>query len=227
MAPNFQSSFIPKGPVTQETFKKKKTGIAGVLAISLFIISIVAAGGAYAYKAIIKGNIQDLQAELANAEKNIDKENIVEMAQFGKKLDLVKSIVSKHQVVSNFLNELSSSTVSSVYFVDFSYGSVKDGSLDIVLHGKSTSYAGVALQEDILLKNKNFRSVSFTNLTLADKGLISFDLNISIDPQISVYSPPVDNIEEENPNIDSLGIDNPETKIDNIDAEINNILKNE
>ena|SRR3989344_1058458 len=226
MAPNFQSSFIPKGPVDQEVFKNKKTGIAGVLAISLFVISIVVAGGAYFYKGMIKNDIQNLQAQLAEAEKNIDKETINEMTQFGKKLDLVKSIVLKHQVVSNFLNELASSTVVSVNFVDFSYGNpnVSDKNLSIVLRGEATSYAAIALQEDIFLKNKNFNSVLFSNLTLGDKGFISFDLNISVDPQIAIYSPEVADIEVVEDVIDETEIS---TDIDEIEAEINNILKNE
>ena len=41
MASNFQSSFIPKGSTTEEVFKNKKTGIAGILAVSLFVVSIV------------------------------------------------------------------------------------------------------------------------------------------------------------------------------------------
>ncbi|KKP56482.1 MAG: hypothetical protein UR80_C0018G0008 [Parcubacteria group bacterium GW2011_GWB1_35_5] len=232
MASNFQSSFIPKGSTTEEVFKNKKTGIAGILAVSLFVVSIVAAGGTYFYKGMIKNDIQNLQSQLMEAEKNIDKKTINEMDQFSKKLDLVKSIVFKHQVVSNFLDELAASTVGSVHFIDLSYGNIENGNLSVVLKGESSSYAAIALQEDIFLKNENFNSVSFSNLSLAEKGFISFDLNILVNPQLSIYSVPVSDIENtedfglENTEIDA-GIVDIENEIDNIDAEINNILENE
>ncbi|MEK7117002.1 MAG: hypothetical protein AAB837_02460 [Patescibacteria group bacterium] len=189
MAPNFQSSFIPKEPVTEEVFKKKKAGIFGVLAVSLFISSIVISAAMYVYKGIIKSEIQNLQSQLAESEKNIDKKTIGDMSQFAKKLDIVKSIVYKHQVISNFLSSLASSTVSSVQFTDFAYNNAKEDSLDVTLHGKADSYASIALQENIFSQNKRFKSMLFSNLTLADKGEVSFDLAISVDPQISVYAP--------------------------------------
>lgn len=189
MASNFQSSFIPKGPVTQEVFKKKKAGALGVLVVSLFITSIIVSIALFAYKDVLKGDIQNLQSQLADAEKNIDKKTINEMSQFGKKLDLTKSLILKHQVISNFLDSLASTTVSSVQFDDFSYGNIRDTGLTVVLRGKATSYAGIALQENIFSQNEHFNSVSFSSLSLTEKGFISFDLAISVDPQIFVYSP--------------------------------------
>ena len=190
MAPNFQSSFIPKDPMTEEkVFKKKKAGIFGVFAVSLFVTSIIGSIGMYAYKSIIKSEIKDLESQLAGAEEAIDKQTINEMMQFSKKLDIVKSLVYKHQVVSNFLSALSTSTVSTVQFDNFNYGDIKDGNLTVNLKGKATSYAAIALQENVFVQNKYFKSMTFSNLNLTDKGLVSFDIALSVDPQIAVYNP--------------------------------------
>lgn len=189
MATNFQSSFIPKGSVTEEVFKPKKTGFVGVLVVALFISSIVISILMYVYKGIIQGDIRDMELQLADAEKNIDVKTINEMIQFSKKLNAAKTVVVKHQVISGFLNTLASSTVSSVQFIDFNYGNLEEGKLTVNLKGKAASYASVALQEHIFSQNKYFKSVTFSNLTLADKGLISFDLTIAVDPQISAYAP--------------------------------------
>lgn len=189
MAPSFQSSFIPKSPVTEEVFKKKKAGILGVLAVSLFVSSIVISIGIYVYKGMLKNDIEGLQAELAQAENNIDKETINEMAQFGEKLNIAKLLVTKHQVISNFLSSLSSSTVSSVQFTELTYGNMQGSGLTIGLQGKADSYASIALQENVFSQNKYFKSLTFSDLNLSDKGAVSFKLDISVDPQISVYSP--------------------------------------
>jgi len=190
MAPNFQSSFIPKEPATKEIFVKKKAGIFGILAVSLFFASIIIAVGLFFYKGIIKNDIQSLESQLSVSEKNIDKKTIDDMYKFSQKLDVVKSIVAKHQVVSNFLDALSSSTVSSVQFTSFNYSNLEEGKLTVNLQGKATNYSSVALQENVFSQNKYFESTSFSNLNLTDKGSVTFDLVILVDPQISIYSSP-------------------------------------
>jgi len=188
MAPNFQSSFIPKEPVTEEIFKKKKAGLFGILAVSLFIATIIVSIALFAYKSILKNEIRDIQSQLAEAEKSIDKKTIGEMSQFSKKLNTVKSIIVKHQIVSRFLENLASSTISSVQFTDFNYGGLTKEGLAVTLKGKTNSYASVALQENIFFQNKYFKSVSLSNLALTDKGSVSFEASILIDPQILIYS---------------------------------------
>jgi hypothetical protein len=189
MAPNFQSSFIPKGPVTEEAFQKKKPSVLGVLVVSLFVISIVISVALFIYKGMVKNDIKNLESQLVEAEKNIDKGAINEMFQFSKKLTVAKTIVIRHQVISRFLDSLASSTVSAVQFTSFNYGSLEEGELSVNLKGKATNYSSIALQEDIFSKSEYFKSATFSNLTLDDKGLVSFDLSISVDSQISTYSP--------------------------------------
>lgn len=189
MAPNFQSSFIPKEPVTEEVFKKKKAGVFGILAVSLFIFSIIVSVAMYVYKGIVKDDIKNLQSELTIAEGAIDKKAISEMSEFSKKLKIVKSIIQKHQAASNFLDLLASSTVSSVQFTGFNYSSVKEGELSVTLEGRAGSYAAIALQENVLSKNEYLKSVIFSDLNLVEGGLVAFELTMSVDPQISIYSP--------------------------------------
>jgi len=189
MAPNFQSSFIPKEPITQEVFKKKKTSLMGILVVALFISSVVIAIALYVYKGIIGSDIQNAESQLASAEKSLDTNTINELSQFSRKLSAAQAIILKHKVASRFLNDLASSTVSSVQFTSFSYGDLADGKLMVTLQGRATGYASVALQENIFSKDKYFKSLSFSNLALTDKGQVSFDLAIAVDQQISAYSP--------------------------------------
>lgn len=192
MASGFQSSFIPKDPMTtQEVFKKKKAGVLGVLAVSLFVSMIIISIAMYAYKNMIKSDITNLQSQLAISVENIDKKTIAEMVQYSKKLSIVKSIVFKHQVISGFLSSLASSTVSTVSFSEFNYNNLTTDNLSVTMKGKTNSYGSVALQESVFAKNKYWKSVSFSNLTLADKGEVSFEVLVSVDPQISIYAPSI------------------------------------
>ncbi|OHA94108.1 MAG: hypothetical protein A3E02_01215 [Candidatus Zambryskibacteria bacterium RIFCSPHIGHO2_12_FULL_38_34] len=189
MAPNFQSSFIPKNPTTERVFQKKKTGMVGVLVVSLFVISIIASIGLFIYSGIVKNDIQSLGSQIIEAEKNADKESINQMSQFSNKLSAVKIIVNRHRVISNFLNAFASSVVNTVQFTSFNYGNLTGSELAVNLKGKATGYSSIALQEDVFSHNKNFKSMTFSNLTLAEGGMVSFDLEILVDPQIATYSP--------------------------------------
>ena len=103
MSSNFQSSFIPKEPITaNQVFQKKKMGALGMLAVSLFIASIVFAVAVFVYKNMVNKSIANLQSQLAAAEEAVDKETINEMSRFSQKLEIAKSIVDRHKVISNF-----------------------------------------------------------------------------------------------------------------------------
>ncbi len=191
MAPGFQSSFIPKGPENQQIFQKQKTSVLSVIIIFLFVATMLLSGGMFFYKGMIKGDIDELKSQLATAGESIDKKSIDEMVRYSQKLDIVKSIVLKHQVVSGFLSSLASSTVSTVSFSEFYYNAQANGSLEVRMKGRTTSYGAIALQESVFTKNKYWNSVSFSNLTLGDQGTVTFEVLVSVDPQIAIYAPDV------------------------------------
>jgi len=215
MAPNFQSSFIPKESPTANTFAKKDRSLAGMLAVTLFVLSLIGSAGIYFYKGMVRNDISALKAQLSESEKNIDKETIDEMLVFSKKLEVIKEIVYKHRAVSNVLAIIASSTVSTVYFDDFNYSTSPNGGLSVVLHGKALGYAAVALEESILSQEKYFKSTNFANLALSEGGLVSFDLTISVDPEAAVYSKeevpatlttPITGSDEEGMKVDDLDL---------------------
>ncbi len=189
MAPNFQSSFIPKEPITtNQVFQKKKIGIFGVLAVSLFVASIIFAIAIFVYKGMLNKSITNLETQIAAAEEAVDKETIDEMSRFSQKLEIAKSIVDRHKVISNFLGVLSSSTVSTITFDKFSYSELGSDGLTVNVSGEATSYGSIALQEDVFYKVPYFKSVDISGLTLSSKGTVNFNMIILVDPKIAEYN---------------------------------------
>lgn len=191
MSSNFESSFIPKDPSAGDSLKRKNVGVVGVVVVSFFALAIISALGLFVYKMMVKGDIETLRSEMAAAESAIDKNSIDEMLHFSRKLNFIKSIIVKHQVVSNFLDQLSSSTVSTVTFNEFNYGNITDFGLAVNMKGQTNSYASLALQEKLFNENPNFKSVSFSGLRLSESGNVEFAVSLSVDPSVSVYKIPV------------------------------------
>lgn len=221
MAPNFQSSFIPKGPETSQAFQKRKTSVLGILVVTLFVGVLLLSGGLIFYKNMINTDIENIKSELAVAGSSIDKETIDQMVKYSQKLDVVKSIVLKHQVASGFMKSLASSTVSTVSFSEFYYNGTNAGGLSVRMRGKTNSYGGVALQEDVFLKNKYWKSVNFSNLTLGEDGAVSFELEVLVDPEIAIYG--ADLVAVPTEETTELGAGNELDGIDDINLDLDNI----
>ncbi len=191
MGPNFQSSFIPKGPVTSsEPFQKKKGSIFSTLIVIFFILVLIMTAGLYMYKKMLEGNIESLKSQLVEAEKNIDSKSIKRMYDFSRKLSIARGIVQNHLVASNAIEALSSSTVRSVNWNSFVFDSDLN-TFRMNVKGSAPSYAAVALQENALKNEKSFQSISFSNLTLSEKGSISFDAVITVEAGALRYDPPI------------------------------------
>jgi len=210
MGPNaFQSSFIPKGQIATTGSPSKKTGLLGVVAASLFVLVIVLTAGLYAYKWITKNSIVSLQKELAAAEAGLDTETIQKMSAFSRKLASGKKLIIQHKAISNFLTFLSANTVKNIEFTDFNYTTTQDSGILVSLSGESLDYASLALEQNILEKESSIKQMSFGNLSLVEGGRVSFDLSVTLDPKMVLYtsvatSSPVASDAEEDIKVDDI-----------------------
>ena len=55
------------------------------------------------------------------------------------------------------------------------------------MSGLAVGYRSIALQSDLLAKEKNFIDPVFSNLVLDEKGNVLFDLEFSVDPSFVDY----------------------------------------
>lgn len=175
MDTKFKSSFIPKTPFGEEGAERQGLGLFGAVAVLLFIVSLVATGGAFLYKMMLKSDIRNLQSQVSSALSAIDKQAINEIISFDKQLDSVREIMAEHVAISKYFEMLEEETVSQIQFTDLKYSAPAEGAVIVSMNGKAKSYAAVALQEDVFLKNPNTISASFSNLKTDEKsGEVAF-----------------------------------------------------
>ena len=224
MATNFQSSFIPKETITGKSGGVGNKSILSFLGLLFLIISIVASVGLFIYKGMLGGELEELKSSLILAESAIDKDAVEKITIFNKKLNLIKEILDKHQASSNFLGLLSSSTVSGVQFSELKYNYLSTGGLDVKLRGKSSAYDTLALQENEFSKLKEIKKAKFSNLSLVEKGLVGFELDVSVDPVISIYNPEISSVPETSETVTELDSDLDLENLDDLDlTDLENI----
>jgi hypothetical protein len=191
MDKEFQTSFIPKKPLVEERASTRRpVGLLNFIVTIIFIGSIVAAGGAYAYELSLKKSVADMDAQLGLAREHFDDAAITEMQNLDKRLRASDQILSSHIMISPIFMALQSLTLKTVSYTRFDYKINTDAGktkVEITMSGKATSYEAIALQSDSLAQNKYIKDPVFSNLNLDEKGRVTFDLSFIVDPTFINY----------------------------------------
>jgi hypothetical protein len=190
MDQNFQTSFIPKKPIVNETVSAPRP-IGLLTIISLFILFTVflTSGGLFFYKGIMARNITKMQNDLKLAEQRFEPAKIKDLQVLDKRLRTANQILSKHVAITPIFKSLQEITMKSVRYTKFGYdfGTGKDGKINVKMSGVTLGYSFLALQSDLFAQNKNFIDPVFSNLALNETGNVTFDLDFAVDPSFVDY----------------------------------------
>lgn len=219
MEQNFQTSFIPKKPIVEERVKSSKPiGFFMILSIFIFLSMVLAAGGLYFYKTTLASNIVKMEEALTLAKNRFEPEAITLLQVLDKRLTASNEVLSKHVAVNPIFKSLSALTMKSVRYTKFSYdlGTTKESKVAVKLSGQTNSYTSVALQSDLLAKDKNLIKPVFSNLSLDSKGNVLFDLEFSVDPTFINYKHMLERESDGNSDVIPATNINTEVNLENI-----------
>ncbi len=191
MEQQFQTSFIPKKPlVTEQKTSGVSSNIFSIIGVVIFITSLVAAGGAYGYKVYAEKKVLSQAQSLESARAEFEPKLISDLQQVERRLKASYDILSNHISVSPIFSALQEATIKTVRYTKFSYSLNPEAGAEKVivkLSGQATNYTSIALQSDLLAKNKYIKNIVFSNLSLDEKGNVLFDLTFSVDPSFVSY----------------------------------------
>mgnify|MGYP001601291959 CR=1 FL=1 len=192
MPPNsdFQTSFIPKKPLAEERVqvKTRSFGLLSLISTIIFFATLVTAGGIYVYKSSLASQVTELSASLDRARSAFEPSLVETLQTLDKRFTASKEVLANHSTLSPVFTSLEDLTLKSVRFTKFTYEIPADtGVLTVKMTGSARSYTSIALQSDMLGRNKYFKDVVFSNLQLDAAGNVGFDLEFSIDPAFLNY----------------------------------------
>jgi hypothetical protein len=206
METKFQTSFIPKKPVTfvggaGTNFVPKQRprptiNIFFNIGLLLFIVSICTAGGVYIWKNMMNSSQENLKQQLVNRQKQFNPDLIEELKRINVKIDLANKIMSNHLALSNVFGIISQMTSERVRFnnLDLSAPGSQGNDIKISMGGVGADLSAVAFQSDVLgqLDQYGLRKIVkdpiLSDPTLETTGLVSFSLSASIDPTTLSYA---------------------------------------
>ncbi|MFA5652137.1 MAG: hypothetical protein WC933_02130 [Candidatus Paceibacterota bacterium] len=205
METKYQTSFIPKKPVTT-TGSIKSGGMSLFLLVSviIFLVSLGLAGYVFIEKQLL---VKDIAANQKIIEDNrgslVSESNTIEdFVSLNSRINVASSLLSKHIAVSPiFSNFIQQGTLKSVRFKNFSFNSSsKDTSglnrTTIQMSGVARDWETVASQADEFGKPEWKRIISepkISNLTLNNDGSISFSFTSFITQEALIYGNSITN----------------------------------
>lgn len=194
METKFQTSFIPKAPVTDSSVGKRSPAFGFIFLISLvlFLASIGAAGIAYFYGQILDQKIKSGNDQLNQSQNIFDPKLVQDYSRLNDRINSAYEILKKHVAVSPFFDVLSDVTLQTVEFRNFTYANAGGEKITINMNGKGPHYQSVILQAQALTDPKAkypnaFKSPIFGDVTADALENVSFSLSTAIDPLIMSY----------------------------------------
>lgn len=190
MEQNFQTSFIPKKPVLDETPAfSKPSNLPTVIAVVIFFVVMGLIGALYFYNLYLGRSIASMRNNLDLAKGRFEPEKIVQLQTLDKRIKSSNDILSNHITVSPIFEALQKITMKNVAFTRFDYSiqDEKGAMVKVDMDGIAQGYKAIALQADLFSKNKNFIDPVFSGLSLDDTGSVLFKLSFSVDPNFVNY----------------------------------------
>ncbi len=191
MENSFQTSFIPKKPITTTTgsgYSRAPTSIFTVLAFIFLVIMGLASGGLFLYKNYLIKQESILSSSLERVKETFEKNTLDELELYDKRVSAAKSVLDKHIIFSPMFALLGTITIPSVQYTNFSQDSNSQG-FSVKLSGTSSDYKSIALQADAFnsAKGRLFKNVVFSNINKTKNNNVVFDIEFLVDPTLLSY----------------------------------------
>jgi hypothetical protein len=174
-------------------------GLFFFLALLVFLMSLLAAGGVFGYEQLLNKRIVDKDDSLRKAEGAFSAGTIQDLVRMDNRLVQAKTLLQKHISPSALFYFLSTITLERVQLTGMDMTMQPDGSASITLSGIADSFSSVALQSDQFGASKALRDVVVSGVSVAESGRVTFAVNATVDPALVSYAQNLQTAQTETP----------------------------
>lgn len=195
MEPRFQTSFIPKKPLSPDARRPghRVIGFFSLGSLIIFVSVIALSVGVFLYQQFLLQNISSMKRSLDRARAAFEPSLIAELKRLDSRIETVKKLIGAHAAATPVFRLLELNTLQNVRFSDFNYTSSGPDTVSITMKGEARSFSAIALQADLLASRREIRDPVFSNLTPDKGGLVAFVFSGNLDPRIVLYQSTLDN----------------------------------
>ena len=185
LSPSIPTSFVPKQPV-QPSVREPKAGwnILWIVALLMLALSVISAGGVFAYGKYLEG-VRDTKIQaLDSAKREINASTVEEFIRLRDRFISARGILDNHIVFSGFFDILEERTLQNVRFSSLTFTFDEDGIPEIEMSGEARSFNALAAQSRMLNEERRFKRAIFSDITVNANNTVSFSLSAKLDPSV-------------------------------------------
>lgn len=194
MEPKFQTSFIPKSPITSNSSSSYKPegassfSIIGTISTLFFVIALLVSGGLFGYQKYMNREIQKVQVALSEARTAFQSEDNEKIILVSNQLKSIKGLLNNHTTVSPVFALLEKQTLPTVRLTSFVFSRDSLGEVIISIEGEAQSYASLAQQTKVFGEAGYLKKLEVTDINLSDTGTIRTKMRAHIDANLLLYT---------------------------------------
>lgn len=159
--------------------------LVGVL---VFTLTVLAYGGLFVYSKYVTKSNEEKKAKVEAAIKDFEPKLTQELTLIKNRIDVGKTLLDNHKAVSLLFSLLELNTVQVLRFKEVNISYVPESKkIALSMKGEARSYNAIAYQSDVFSKVEQMKNPVFSNLTIDDKGVISFDFSAELDTNSVLY----------------------------------------
>lgn len=189
MEPRFQTSFIPKKPLSPDTRggTHRVIGFFSLGSLIIFVSVLALSVGVFLYQQFLLQNISSMKRSLDRARAAFEPALIEELKRLDSRIEMAKKLLGVHAAATPIFRLLELNTLQNVRFSDFNYAASGGETVSVTMKGEARSFSALALQADLLASRREIRDPVFSNLTPDKGGLVGFSFFGNIDPRVVLY----------------------------------------
>ncbi|MFA6536158.1 MAG: hypothetical protein WCT25_01850 [Candidatus Paceibacterota bacterium] len=189
MEPQFQSSFIPKKPLTSEGARGKSgVNLFLIIALAIFVLAAAGSAGVFLGNRYLSQQLDNDKKVLAHDEEAFDPNTVRQLIKLSNRLIVAKGILGNHIAPSSIFSLLEKLTIQSIRFKSFDFSFSNESGAKLAMRGQAEGFNAIAFQADVFGKNRFVKNPVLTDLTLERDGTVSFNFTSSLDPAILAYT---------------------------------------
>jgi hypothetical protein len=189
MENSFQTSFIPKKPITtSRPVRTSRFNLFSFFSILALIIIGALAGGLFFYQAYLTNQESILSSSLKKVSASFDQNTISQLELYNKRATVAKTLLDSHVVLSPLFSTIGALTIPTVQYTQFDQTTDPTG-FSVKMSGIASDYKSIALQADSFngASGHPFQNVVFSNLKKDTSGGVTFDVQFTVDPSLLSY----------------------------------------
>lgn len=182
MPSTIPTSFVPKQPVRAavSTGSGGLTSIYFVIALVVFLVTLLLAGAVFAYGAYLTRAKEVRIADLGSYQSVVREDTANELSRLSTRMAVAKELLNNHVYFSSVFSLLETLTATSVRFSSANLSLAPDGSGMLSLAGVARDFNAVAFEAEVLGRDPAINSPVFSNLEVGEDGNVSFSVSATV-----------------------------------------------